>query len=157
MDGVDLFRQSLGRVSAEIVYPHVFDEVDRESGGLLIGTAQRDGSLPEVITALEGRHALEEVGSLTFTQQTWEDLLSRFDRLAAGSERGLEIVGWYHSHPRSSAYLSERDLFIHKSFFPSSFQVAQVVDLRGRCEGVFSWSGEEIGLLFEREIGSDSV
>lgn len=41
--------------------------------------------------------------------------------------RGLEPVGWYHSHTRSGVELSLRDLEIYDSYFPQRWQVALVV------------------------------
>jgi proteasome lid subunit RPN8/RPN11 len=41
--------------------------------------------------------------------------------------RGLEPVGWYHSHTRSKIELSPRDLEIYDSYFPQRWQVALVI------------------------------
>jgi proteasome lid subunit RPN8/RPN11 len=49
---------------------------------------------------------------------------------AAGQDRalrGLEPVGWYHSHTRSEIQLSEEDLEAYDRFFPEPWQVALVV------------------------------
>jgi DNA-directed RNA polymerase subunit RPC12/RpoP len=41
--------------------------------------------------------------------------------------RGLQAVGWYHSHIRSRIFLSERDLQIHSRYFYAPFQIALVI------------------------------
>jgi hypothetical protein len=38
------------------------------------------------------------------------------------------VVGWYHTHPRMSIFLSSYDLFLHENFFPHPWQVALVVE-----------------------------
>jgi len=40
----------------------------------------------------------------------------------------LRIVGWWHSHPGFSCFLSRTDLHTQEFFFPESYQVAFVVD-----------------------------
>lgn len=41
--------------------------------------------------------------------------------------RGLEPVGWYHSHTRSEIFLSEEDLEIYDRYFPETGQIAMVI------------------------------
>ncbi len=41
--------------------------------------------------------------------------------------RGLEPVGWYHSHTRSEIFLSEEDLEIYDRYFPENGQIAMVI------------------------------
>lgn len=43
------------------------------------------------------------------------------------SLRGLEPVGWYHSHTRSGIFLSRDDLEIWKRYFPEPWQIAMVL------------------------------
>ena len=53
----------------------------------------------------------------------------RFQKLK--KKRGndnLRIVGWWHSHPGFSCFLSHTDLKTQEFFFPESYQVALVVD-----------------------------
>lgn len=40
----------------------------------------------------------------------------------------LRIVGWWHSHPGFTCFLSNTDIDTQKFFFPESYQVAMVVD-----------------------------
>ncbi len=40
----------------------------------------------------------------------------------------LRIVGWWHSHPGFSCFLSRTDLHTQEAFFYESYQVALVVD-----------------------------
>lgn len=40
----------------------------------------------------------------------------------------LRIVGWWHSHPSFTCFLSTTDIATQEFFFPESYQVALVVD-----------------------------
>lgn len=97
-----------------------------EVGGVLFGTA--DGDRIRILTyrPLECEHAFGP-----------RFVLSERDRAALKELlyaprrerelRGLEPVGWYHSHTRSGVELSPRDLEIYDSYFPQRWQVALVV------------------------------
>ncbi len=97
-----------------------------EVGGVLFGTA--DGDRIRVLTyrPLECEHAFGP-----------RFVLSERDRAALKELlyaprrerelRGLEPVGWYHSHTRSGVELSPRDREIYDSYFPQRWQVALVV------------------------------
>src|SRR5205823_14556508 len=52
---------------------------------------------------------------------------------------GLDIVGWYHTHPDFGIFLSGHDLFIHQHFFNQPLQVAYVVDPIRQTRGFFQW------------------
>lgn len=41
--------------------------------------------------------------------------------------RGIEVLGWFHTHTRDGVFLSEADLDLHKRFFPEPWQVALVL------------------------------
>lgn len=40
----------------------------------------------------------------------------------------LKIVGWYHSHPGFTCFMSGTDIATHRTYFPRDFHVALVVD-----------------------------
>lgn len=53
----------------------------------------------------------------------------RFQKLKKKRKNdNLRIVGWWHSHPGFSCFLSHTDLKTQEYFFPESYQVALVVD-----------------------------
>jgi proteasome lid subunit RPN8/RPN11 len=137
----------LRQVSVDHVYPHVFENADREVGGVLVGRSPRDGGPPLVTGAIPALAADERRATLTFTQDAWEHVHRTLDAEFPPDE---QIVGWYHSHPGFGIFLSEHDLFIHRNFFSGASQVALVVDPHARSEGVFTWADGEIALLFER-------
>jgi proteasome lid subunit RPN8/RPN11 len=137
----------LGTVADAVIYPHVFQNADREVGGVLVGRASEGERLPLVTGAIEALRADEQRATLTFTQDAWEHVHRTLD---ADYPEGEQIVGWYHSHPGFGIFLSGHDLFIHRHFFGGPWQVALVVDPHARTEGVFVWDEGEIGLLFQR-------
>jgi proteasome lid subunit RPN8/RPN11 len=97
-----------------------------EVGGVLFGTADGDRIRVLAYRPLECEHAFGP-----------RFVLSERDRAALKELlyaprrerelRGLEPVGWYHSHTRSGVELSPRDLEIYDSYFPQRWQVALVV------------------------------
>ncbi|RMG72683.1 MAG: hypothetical protein D6722_05060 [Bacteroidetes bacterium] len=47
---------------------------------------------------------------------------------AAGEIAGQGLVGWLHTHPGHTPYLSGMDLHIHEGFFRAPYQLAVVID-----------------------------
>ena len=80
------------------IHAHAREDAPRECCGMLIGSGAR------VVRAM--RAANLEPGTTRF-------LIDPHDHIAAlkwARERQLDVVGFYHSHPRSAAFPSERDL-----------------------------------------------
>lgn len=134
----------LREATRDIVHPHVFENADREVGGVLVGRVPG----PVIAGAIPALYADERRAALTFTQDAWEHVHKVLDHRYPGEQ----IVGWYHSHPGFGIFLSEHDLFIHRNFFGGDSQIALVVDPLARTEGVFAWVEGEIAPLFERQI-----
>jgi proteasome lid subunit RPN8/RPN11 len=133
-------------VSDAVIYQHVFDNADREVGGVLVGRTAADGGLPLITGAIPAISADEQRATLTFTQEAWAHVHRVLEREFPPDE---QIVGWYHSHPGFGIFLSGHDLFIHENFFNAPSQIAVVVDPHARMEGVFAWRDGELAALFE--------
>ncbi len=88
----------LGRYGAQ-VYPY-------EGCGLLLGHAQTGVNVVEALYPVPNRWAAREEQRVRF-QIAPEDLLAAELRAA---ERGLDVVGVFHSHPDHPAEASPRDL-----------------------------------------------
>lgn len=112
-------------------------DMTREIGGILVGEVLKDDSGPyvRVDDTVDALHADEKGAELTFTHETWEHINKEMDT----KHEGKKIVGWYHTHPGFGVFLSDRDEFIHKSFFDQPFQIALVYDPKTREQGVFAW------------------
>ncbi len=132
-----------------VVYASVLDEIldfshrdlNHELGGFLVGGYYLDRR-PYV----EVQHFLPAAGvtsghfSLKFTHATWSNL----NRQINEEFQSRRVVGWQHTHPGFSVFLSRHDLFIHRNFFNQPWQIALVVDPRRQEFGFFSWAGSEI-------------
>ncbi|MBI4670895.1 MAG: Mov34/MPN/PAD-1 family protein [Chloroflexi bacterium] len=119
---------------------HARQNSDREVGGLLLGDVCQDqtGQLYVVVThTLRAEFAAETRGHLTFTHKTWQQLHN--DHLAQYPDK--TIVGWYHTHPGWTIFLSKWDLFIHENFFREPWQIALVIDPSLDRAGIFVWNG----------------
>ncbi len=118
---------------------HVVRTLTLEVGGMLVGHAYRSpaGSAYVVIEeALPARHVLHSRVHLTFTSDTLADMLARVDESAPDKQ----IVGWYHTHPGLSIFLSSMDLWLHTHFFPQPWHVALVIDPQAGHGGFFSYA-----------------
>lgn len=137
----------LQAASDAVIYRHVFDNADREVGGVLVGRTAADGGFPLVTGAIPALSADEQRATLTFTQEAWAHVHRILESEFPPDE---QIVGWYHSHPGFGVFLSGHDLFIHENFFSSPSQIAVVIDPHAHREGVFAWQGTELAALSER-------
>ena len=112
----------------------------REVGGFLLGGyhVHRGGPYLDLQVAVPALKARGEGISLTFDNEVMRD----FHAEKAERFPDLLVLGWYHTHPHHSVFLSEHDVFIHQGFFNAPHHVAVVVDpYKPRYErvGVFLW------------------
>ncbi|XZE54942.1 Mov34/MPN/PAD-1 family protein [Planctomycetaceae bacterium SH139] len=115
---------------------HAAEDTSVELGGILLGHrgVQADGTPFVVISdSLRARHYRATRGSFTFTHATWADLHQQREALPASTE----IVGWYHTHPGWSVFLSDMDVFICDHFFPHQDDIALVIDPSSGDTGLF--------------------
>src|SRR5665213_2774525 len=109
------------RQHSEATYPH-------ESCGVLLGHAQESGNT--VIDAV--RAANTRTDSAHNRYQTAPQELIRIQREAR--QQGLDIVGFYHSHPDHPARWSKTDL-AEAHWFGCSYVITSVMEAEGdgRC------------------------
>jgi proteasome lid subunit RPN8/RPN11 len=117
-------------------------DTTREIGGVLVGELLRDDAGPYLLidATIDALHAEEKGAELTFTHATWEHIHKEMD----ARHQDKRVVGWYHTHPGFGVFLSDRDQFIHKSFFNLPFQVAFVYDPKSHEHGMFAWHDNEV-------------
>lgn len=119
---------------------HAHSDRQVELGGVLLGGQYQDDegrSFVVVSDCLRARHYESTKGSFKFTHDTWEQITRERERLPPG----LEMVGWYHTHPGWGVFLSGLDLFICDNFFNKPLDVALVIDPCRGDTGVFQWTG----------------
>jgi proteasome lid subunit RPN8/RPN11 len=129
----------LDRRPADAIERHALRDTSVELGGILLGKECVDDQtgLPFgwVTESLAGKHYEYTQARCTYTHDSWEEITRERDRL----HPGLDIVGWYHTHPDFGIFLSGHDLFIHRHFFAQPLQVAYVVDPLRQTRGFFQW------------------
>jgi len=116
----------LDAIRREVEIPLNAREGKSETGGVLFGARHLDRIHISAWRPLACEH---DFGP-GFVLSAADEL--RLDRLisaaAADPElRGLQPLGWFHSHIASRIFLSERDRQIHARFFSAPFQVALVL------------------------------
>ena len=106
---------------------HTSSDHKREVGGFLCGLPGRTpgGRLHCVIQGhIPARYTHNGPTHVTFTSNTLIEAHEQLNR----DFPGQEIVGWYHTHPGLSLFLSSFDVWLHSHFFPKPWQVALVID-----------------------------
>jgi [CysO sulfur-carrier protein]-S-L-cysteine hydrolase len=87
----------LSRAAREEIVAHARREAPRECCGLLVG---RGGAIEEAVRARN----LADAPTRYFM-----DPRDHFDALRHARSRGVDVLGFYHSHPHSAAWPSETD------------------------------------------------
>ena len=117
---------------------HAYSNKKVELGGVMLGQSLvDDDGKPFVVISdcLRAQHYQATRGSFKFTHQTWSDIGRQLNR----RRPNLRIVGWYHTHPGWTVFLSSMDLFICENFFSSPEDVALVIDPCNETAGWFQW------------------
>lgn len=125
--------------TADAIERHALRDTSVELGGILLGKECVDDQTGEafvwVTNALEAKHYENTQASFTYTHDSWEEITRERDQ----KHSGLDIVGWYHTHPDFGVFLSSHDMFIHRNFFGQPLQLAYVVDPIRQTRGFFRW------------------
>lgn len=117
---------------------HAYSNKKVELGGVMLGQSLTNSSgNPFVVISdcLRAEHYEATRGSFKFTHETWSDIGRQMNR----RRPELKIVGWYHTHPGWTVFLSPMDLFICENFFSSPEDVALVIDPCNETAGWFQW------------------
>lgn len=128
------------RTAFRQVNGHAASQLDFEVGGMLIGDAffTPDKQMAIIVEGqIEARHVEHSAAHLTFTSKTLSDILDRLET----DHPGKQIVGWYHTHPGLTVFLSSMDVWLHSHFFPQPWHVALVIDPYVHHGGFFYYAG----------------
>jgi proteasome lid subunit RPN8/RPN11 len=122
---------------------HAYSDLSHEVGGVLVGQVRRaesDRLYIVIEDAIQAQHTQGGPTHLTFTQDSLVQLNNELeDRFP-----GMQMVGWYHTHPRMDVFLSSYDTWLHESFFGKPWQVALVVEPYADRGGFFCWQSEGV-------------
>lgn len=109
-----------------------------ELGGILLGSAHRDGALTVSIEGFEPFPSSYPRGASWLLDpqalETFEEALRR--------PRDLEVIGFFRSHTRKDLFLSEDDVTFIQQFFPGPDNVVLLVKpftTRPSVGGLFLW------------------
>jgi proteasome lid subunit RPN8/RPN11 len=132
-----IFPQSLYRKVVE----HLSEDTSREHGGFLLGfeipADQPGGPAVYVTEAIAARHTEGSPVRLTFTTETWRDLDKQIADKYSDPAEMPQRIGWYHSHPNISIFLSHWDLDVCQTYDRRKYPVALVVDPVNNRGGFF--------------------
>lgn len=113
-----------------------------ELGGVLTGDLcvnsdnERFIKINGYITA---KHTNSSLSRLTFTHETWEYINDELEK----NFKDKRILGWFHSHPGHTVFMSNFDTFIQENFFNMDYMVAYVFDPTIKERGFFFWEGNK--------------
>ncbi len=118
---------------------HARTNTNVELGGVMLGHQFHDkDDRPFVLVTdcLRAEHYEATKGSFKFTHETWQTISRQRDLYP----EGVQMVGWYHTHPDWGVFLSGMDLFICDNFFNRPLDVALVIDPCRDDRGWFQWN-----------------
>jgi proteasome lid subunit RPN8/RPN11/LysM repeat protein len=134
-EGIGIYiRQSTLRKIEE----YLSGDKSNELGGVLVGEVCETSSGEKFIkieNMIFAMHASSSLSRLTFTHETWDYINKELE----DEHQGKKIVGWFHSHPGHTVFMSSHDIFIHENFFNISYMVAYVFDPTIKERGFFKW------------------
>lgn len=135
-DDEELFKIFIGKHTIEDIKSYLSSDKNIELGGVLIGEVYCDDTNNKFIVIEDmiiARYTEANVTRLTFTHNSWEYINGIMDR----DFPQKKVLGWYHSHPGHTVFLSSYDKFIQENFFDTDFMVAYVFDPINSEEGFF--------------------
>lgn len=123
--GTTLMRIAFTREAFADLNHHARATLETEVGGVLVGQFCYDdnGDYLETRGVIPAEDTRQGASHVTFTHESWEKIHQSLER----DFKGMDIVGWYHTHPGFGVEFSDMDGFIHSNFF-SPAQVALVMD-----------------------------
>lgn len=123
----DEFKIFIRQETLKSVDDYLSGDLHNELGGVLVGDVciNSDG---EQFIAIDNfiiaRHTNSSISRLTFTHETWDQISETLEKDIPGKI----ILGWFHSHPGHTVFLSSYDLFIQDNFFNLEYMTAYVFD-----------------------------
>ncbi|OLE52069.1 MAG: hypothetical protein AUG51_19950 [Acidobacteria bacterium 13_1_20CM_3_53_8] len=105
-----------------------------EQGGILLGEVFTDSTRQIVYgvvsAAIAGASAKGSSASLEMSHRTWKEMLDATEAIKAREpDRGLQVIGWYHTHPNNlSVFMSGTDRATQSRLFSRDWQFALVLN-----------------------------
>lgn len=118
-------------------------DIHNEMGGVLVGDVCINSENKKFILIenfIIAKHTNSSLSRLTFTHETWTYINENLEK----NFPNKKILGWYHSHPGHTVFLSNFDIFIQENFFNMDYMVAYVFDPTIRDRGFYFWDNSKI-------------
>lgn len=122
---------------------YLSSDTNNELGGVLAGDVcvNEEGKKFIVIDGkIIAKHTNSSLSRLTFTHDTWDYI----NEILEKDFPDKKILGWFHSHPGHTVFLSSFDIFIQENFFNMDYMVAYVFDPTIKDRGFFIWKEKKI-------------
>jgi proteasome lid subunit RPN8/RPN11 len=128
--------------SIKQIIDHAASNLRAEVGGVLLGKAYQENEhlVVEVQAALPARNDDHGPVHFTFTADAW----SQIHRERQADYAGLDIVGWFHTHPGLGVFYSSDDVVVHSAAFTMPWHVGLVVDPLRSEAAYFGWVDGEL-------------
>ncbi len=142
-DGDDKFKIFINENALEDIKSYLSSDKTKELGGVLIGNVYFDDAGCKFIIINDliiARFTDSNITRLTFTHKSWEYINDKIDKEYSDKR----VVGWFHSHPGHTVFLSTYDKFIHENFFNRDFMVAYVFDPINGEQDFYFWKNDSI-------------
>lgn len=135
-----------------LAHSQVGRQTNSEVAGALVGRPGRDslsGTLYTYIEAAPPVHGYADEFEVTIPPEEWSQMLHQvYDERHFGPD--LHVVGWYHSHTGSPAFLSPVDQRTQRQFFSEVWNIAVVVSPEfAEIKAFHGADGEECALFFD--------
>lgn len=130
-----------------------------EQGGLIVGeivegsTRQTTALVTDILPAVGTRGSAAYV---KFDHQIWLRMLDEFDRLVHSGRitRNRKIIGWYHTHPNMSVFMSGTDMGTQRSLFGQPWNYALVLNPQDGLCACFRGEAAVAAPLIEAQLKS---
>ena len=115
---------------------YLSSDLNNELGGVMTGHVcinSENEMFIKITGSIIAKHTNSSISRLTFTHETWEYINNKLEE----EQPGNIILGWFHSHPGHTVFLSSYDLFIQENFFNMEYMAAYVYDPTIKDRGFF--------------------
>lgn len=126
-----------------IIDEYLSSDLNNELGGVFVGDVCINNAGEDFIlieNLIIAKHTNSSLSRLTFTHETWNYINDILEK----DFPGKKILGWFHSHPGHTVFLSNFDIFIQENFFNMEYMVAYVFDPTIIERGFFFWKEKKI-------------
>jgi proteasome lid subunit RPN8/RPN11 len=150
-DGGNLLAVSKGAwstLSRHIGWGQETEENQAEQGGLLVGRVLKSIGRAELCGlaehAIPGWEANGSMAHLHFGHDAWRAMLDAIGRLEEELGCDLQVIGWYHTHPKHlSVFMSGTDCATQRRMFSQAWHFSVVLNPQRKELKVFHGADAE--------------